>query len=874
MYSTAEIRKKFIDYFQSKNHAIVASSSLIPADDPTLLFVNAGMVQFKNMFLGAEIRKYKKAVTSQKCVRAGGKHNDLDQVGYTARHHTFFEMLGNFSFGDYFKEEAIHYAWDFLTQVLEIPKEKLLVTVFEEDDEAEKIWIDKIGVPADKVLRIGAKDNFWQMGDTGPCGPCSEIFYDHGEQIAGGPPGSADEDGDRFIEIWNLVFMQFDRQKSGELLPLPKPCVDTGMGLERISSILQGKHNNYDIDLFQHIISAISELLHLKSNNSPSLKVIADHIRTCAFLISDGVQPSNEGRGYVLRRIIRRAIRHGHKLGAHEVFFYKILKPLLEVMKEAYPELLENQSMIEETLKKEELRFSETLDLGMGILNKAIAEMKGAVITGDVAFKLYDTYGFPLDLTQDVAREHQLTVDKEGFNRCMKEQKQRSKASGSFAQNNQLPTELITKINATEFLGYKNLSTQSEVVALIHDDHVVSQLSEGQTGSILLDKTPFYAESGGQVGDIGALKTNNVLIKVIDTQKAAGQYHLHQVKVIKGAITDGAKVVAEVDEGHRKKIVLNHTATHLLHKVLQEKLGSHVKQKGSVVSQDKLRFDFSHAQPIDSDLLQEIEAEVNSHIRNNHQANTEIMSFDQAVETGAMALFGEKYGDEVRVLNIGGYSIELCGGTHVKHTGEIGLFKIISEASIASGIRRIEALTGESALAYIQSSEEKLNKVIQLTHASSETVCDKVVHAIDKTKELEKALVQLEKKLVGSAAEDLWSKVEVSNSVNFLYEVLESAKLEDMKTIIDGFKDKFNPGIIVLANHSKENKVQLVCSVNKSLTQTVKAGDIIRNIAQAISGKGGGRPDFAQGGGVTSLEKLKQVLNENLSEMKKLINIE
>ena len=873
MYSTAQIRKKFIEYFNSKQHTTVASSSLIPHDDPTLLFVNAGMVQFKDIFLGAEKRKYSRAVTSQRCVRAGGKHNDLDQVGYTARHHTFFEMLGNFSFGDYFKEEAIKYAWDFLTKELKIPKEKLLVTVFEEDDEAEKIWIEKMGVATDKVLRIGAKDNFWQMGDTGPCGPCSEIFYDHGEEIAGGPPGTADEDGDRFIEIWNLVFMQYDKQVDGELLPLPKPCVDTGMGLERITSILQGQHNNYDIDLFQKIIKHTVKLLSLQKSSSPSLKVIADHIRTCAFLISDGIQPSNEGRGYVLRRIIRRAIRHGYKLGANETFFYKVLAPLVEVMSDAYPELLKNQESIEQILKKEEIRFAETLETGMGLLNKAINELDGKTISGDVAFKLYDTYGFPFDLTQDVAREHQLDVDKEGFDQCMLQQKQRSKASGSFVQVNQLPAEIIAKIQPTEFIGYENITGKATIVALVKDNKAVTSLEKGDKGIVILDATPFYAESGGQVGDTGIISSAHAKLNVDDTQKGAGQFHLHMVSVVEGSVSEAEQVNVSIDTNRRTNIILNHTATHLLHKVLQDELGDHVQQKGSIVSSDKLRFDFSHPDAITHEQIQKIESEVNKHIRASYQANTKLMSYEDALDTGAMALFGEKYAEEVRVLDIGGYSIELCGGTHVQSTGEIGLFKIISEASIAAGIRRIEAVTGNVAIAQLQNHEKTLNRIVQLTHASNDTVSDKVQVMIQKNKELEKKLQAAESKMAGNAAVDLWKNVVEENSVCYLFEVLQNFKLDNMRTIVDNFKDKYSNGIIVLANHGENDKVQLICSVSKSLIKQVKAGDIIKDIASGISGKGGGRPDFAQGGGVSNIENLKQVVANKLAELKKLINI-
>ncbi len=873
MYTTAQVRKKFIEYFTAQGHKQVPSSSLIPAEDPTLLFVNAGMVQFKDIFLGAEQRGYTRAVSSQRCVRAGGKHNDLDQVGYTARHHTFFEMLGNFSFGDYFKEEAIVYAWDFLTKELRIPEDKLLVTVFEEDDEAEKIWIEKVGIAADKVLRIGAKDNFWQMGDTGPCGPCTEIFYDHGPNIAGGPPGSEDEDGDRFIEIWNLVFMQYDRQVDGQLLPLPKPCVDTGMGLERISSILQNQHNNYEIDLFQHIIKFTAKQLHVDDLDNPSLKVIADHIRTCAFLICDGIQPSNEGRGYVLRRIIRRAIRHGYKLGSNDIFFNTILQPLIDTMSEAYPELSENQSLIINVLTREEQRFAETLETGMGLLNKAINELEGSIISGDVAFKLYDTYGFPFDLTQDVAREHDLTVDQIGFDVCMSEQKKRSKASGSFAQVNQLPADVIASIDPTNFTGYEHATGQARIIALVQENKAVNKLVKGDEGVAILDSSPFYAESGGQIGDTGIMTGANFKMLVNDTQKSAGQYHLHMIKVQDGEVVVHDNVNVEVNGIRRNDIVLNHTATHLLHKVLQDQLGEHVKQKGSVVSPDKLRFDFSHADAITTDQLHAIETEVNDHIRSNYHAQTKLMTYQQALDTGAMALFGEKYGEHVRVLDIGGYSVELCGGTHVKSTGEIGLFKIVSEASIAAGIRRIEAVTGMKAIKHVQDIENALSNVIHVAQASKDNVIDKVQTLIKRNKEIEKKLQAAEAKMAGNAVQDLWGNIVEYNGVKYLFEVIEGVTIDNMRTMIDTFKSKYENGIIVLANCEKNDKVQLICSVSEKLTGQIKAGNIIRNIASQISGKGGGRPDFAQGGGTSDKENLKQLLVNNLAELKNLINI-
>ncbi len=871
MYSTAEIRTKFIEYFQSKKHTHVPSSSLIPANDPTLLFVNAGMVQFKDLFLGAEKRKYTRAVSSQRCVRAGGKHNDLDQVGYTARHHTFFEMLGNFSFGDYFKQEAIQFAWEFLTQILQIPAEKLLVTVFEEDTEAEKIWIEQIGIPPNKVLRIGAKDNFWQMGDTGPCGPCSEIFYDHGEEIAGGPPGTPEEDGDRFIEIWNLVFMQFDKQANGKLLPLPKPCVDTGMGLERISAVMQGKHNNYEIDLFQHIISYTAQILNVAKLNNPSLKVIADHIRTCSFLICDGILPSNEGRGYVLRRIIRRAIRHGYKLGAKETFFYKILSPLIDVMAEAYPELSQNREKIESALQKEEIRFAETLETGMAILNTAITKLKGKTIAGEVAFKLYDTYGFPLDLTQDVAREQAMQVDVDGFNKCMEQQKQRSKTASSFSQNNQLPAEIVAQIEPTLFKGYQTLTSEAKIVAIIKDNTSVSELKAGESAAIILNKTPFYAESGGQVGDSGVLTVKNDVIKVEDTQKAAGQYHLHLVKKTAVTLEVGQTLQAKVDSKRRMAIVLNHSATHLLHKVLQEQLGNHVQQKGSIVANDKLRFDFSHNDAISTQQLQVIENEVNQHIRANHRAETKVMSYEDALKTGAMALFGEKYSDEVRVLNIGEYSIELCGGTHVNQAGQIGLFKITSESSIAAGIRRIEAVTGDKALQFVQSCEANYHEVMQLLHTNDKQIVEKVNQVLHEHKQLEKKIALLENKVASNKAKDLWKNVTKSNEISYLFDTLKNDTLENLRTIVDNFKDKYPSGIIVLANHLENDKVQLICAVGKTLHNKAKAGEIVKNITSQLNGRGGGRPDFAQGGGVSTIENLKQVMQNSYQEIKNLL---
>lgn len=852
MLTTKQIRAKFISYFEQQQHQAVKSSSLIPGNDPTLLFVNAGMVQFKDVFLGAEKRKYTRAVTSQRCVRAGGKHNDLDQVGYTARHHTFFEMLGNFSFGDYFKREAIQYAWDFLTKELELPVDKLWVTVFEEDDEAEKIWRDEIGFPADKISRIGAKDNFWQMGDTGPCGPCSEIFYDHGEAIAGGPPGTPEEDGDRFVEIWNLVFMQFDKQADGSLEPLPNPCVDTGMGLERIASIMQGKHNNYDIDLFQHLIKTAAQLTQAKDLNDPSLKVVADHIRTCAFLVADGVLPSNEGRGYVLRRIIRRAARHGHKLGATGLFFNQMVQPLCEVMGADYPELIEQQKHIEKTLKKEERKFSETLDVGMQEYKKATQQLGvGESVTGSIAFKLYDTFGFPLDLTQDVAREDGRVVDVEAFNEAMQKQKDRSRTKKQFSQGNQISADVIQALTPTVFTGYQHCTDQAKIKMILIAGKPVEHLEAGQSGVVVLDKTPFYAESGGQVGDIGTLENNQFKAKVTDTQKAAGQFHMHHVEVTQGMMNANAPVKASVDQNYRQRVILNHSATHLLHKVLRAELGDHVQQKGSLVNADKLRFDFSHDQAIPFELIKKIESEVNQAIRSNLPAKDVEMSYDQAIEYGAMALFGEKYGDQVRVMDFGGFSVELCGGTHVNTTGEIGLLKITDEQAVASGIRRIEAVTGEAAIAMMQKDATQLKMMSQMLNVKSAQVSASMQALMKQNKELEKQLLDQIKAKASESVSDLNSLVKEVNGVHYLSHVLENSDLDVMRDAIDGFKSQFDKGLAILAN-VVDNKVQVLVGVTKNLTDKVKAGQAIKQVLEQIGGRGGGRPDFAQGGGEAS----------------------
>ncbi len=857
MLSTQAIRNKFLAFFEKNQHIKVKSSSLIPSNDPTLLFVNAGMVQFKDVFLGAEKRNYTRATSSQRCVRAGGKHNDLDQVGYTARHHTFFEMLGNFSFGDYFKREAIRFSWQFLTEELQLPTEKLWVTVFEEDDEAEQIWLHDIGFPRDRLSRIGAKDNFWQMGDTGPCGPCSEIFYDHGESIAGGPPGTPEEDGDRYIEIWNLVFMQFDRQVDGTLHPLPKPCVDTGMGLERIASIMQGKHNNYDIDLFQYLIAKAVELTGTVDHQSPSLKVIADHIRTCAFLIADGVLPSNEGRGYVLRRIIRRAARHGHKLGAKDLFFYQMVPALIEVMGADYAELVDKNDEIIAVLKKEEQKFAETLSLGMQEYQKMTHNLAaGENISGEVAFTLYDTYGFPLDLTQDVARESGRVVDEAAFDQLMQAQKKRSKSAKQFIQNNQLSADMIEQLIPTKFLGYNQIISQSQVIAIIRDNVLVDELLSGDEAMVVLNETPFYAESGGQVGDQGVLKLGDGHAVVSDTQKAAGQFHLHHVQVKSGKLRKNDMVHAEIDQDFRQSVVKNHSATHLLHKVLRDILGTHVQQKGSLVAADKLRFDFSHDQAVTRQQLIDIEQVVNQAIRRNYVAKDEIMNFDQAVASGAMALFGEKYGDQVRVMNFGGYSVELCGGTHVDATGDIGMFKITEESAIASGVRRIEAVTGQVAIEYIQSQEKQLKDLAQQLRVQSSQVVQSVGQLLEKNKALLSELTTVHQVQAKHAVQNIYSAVQEVDGMHILSHVFEDTDVAVLRDHVDGFKDKYDQGIVVFANVSG-GKAQVLVGVTKNLMKKIHAGQIIKDILEPLGGRGGGRPDFAQGGCEANIEQLR-----------------
>ncbi|EGR1834138.1 alanine--tRNA ligase [Vibrio cholerae] len=836
--STDEVRRAFLSFFESKGHQIVESSSLVPANDPTLLFTNAGMNQFKDCFLGLEKRAYTRATTAQRCVRAGGKHNDLENVGFTARHHTFFEMLGNFSFGDYFKEDAIQYAWEFLTDVLQLPKERLLVTVYETDDEAFDIWNKKVGIPADRIIRIGDKkggkkfdsDNFWQMGDTGPCGPCTEIFYDHGEHIWGGPPGSPEEDGDRFIEIWNNVFMQFNRHADGTMEPLPKPSVDTGMGIERISAIMQGVHSNYEIDVFQTLIKAAADAIGYQDLTNQSLRVVADHIRSCAFLIVDGVMPSNEGRGYVLRRIIRRAVRHGNKLGAQGAFFHKLVGPLAEVMGTAGVELKKQQALVEKVLRIEEENFGRTLDRGMSILNDALEQLSGQVLDGETVFKLYDTYGFPADLTNDVARERGFSIDEAGFEQAMEEQRQRAREAGQFGTDY---NSLIKSATNTEFCGYTASRGQSVVREMFVEGAEVSTLSAGDKAIIVLDNTPFYAESGGQCGDTGVLKTDAGIFHVEDTQKLGNAIAHHGV-LAQGVLATGDQVDAIVDEKRRAAISLNHSATHLLHAALRKVLGEHVAQKGSLVRAETLRFDFSHLEAMTPAEIKEVERLVNQEIRHNHNIETNIMNIDEAKAKGAMALFGEKYDDQVRVLSMGDFSTELCGGIHASNTGDIGLFKIISEGGIAAGIRRIEAVTGEGALDYLDAQ--------QAQHDA------KVSEMAAKAKLLEKEIQQLKDKLAAKESAGLINQVKQIAGVNVLVAQLNGADNKALRGMVDDLKNQLSSGIIMLGNVA-EGKVGLIAGVTNDLTNKVKAGELVNMVALQVGGKGGGRPDMAQAGG-------------------------
>ena len=842
--TSAEIRSAFLTYFEKQGHQIVPSSPLVPGNDPTLLFTNAGMVQFKDVFLGNEKRAYTKATSSQRCVRAGGKHNDLENVGYTARHHTFFEMLGNFSFGEYFKHDAIKYAWEFLVDVLGIPPEKLWVTVFDEDPEAADIWLNEMGVSPDRLSRIGAKDNFWSMGDTGPCGPCSEIFYDHGEAVAGGPPGTPEEDGDRYVEIWNLVFMQYNRDAKGELTPLPKPSVDTGMGLERVAAVLQGVHNNYDIELFQSLIKSASELTGEKDPAHTSLRVLVDHIRSCAFLIVDGVLPSNEGRGYVLRRIIRRAIRHGYKLDTKDVFFHKLVQPLAKQMGDAYPELLEKAKMISNILLKEEQRFAETLEQGMKLLQDETQSLANNTITGEIAFKLYDTFGFPVDLTADYARENNLTVDRVGFENAMEAQRERARSSSSFAGGvSSLPNTGLK----TEFNGYDSLQREAAVLAIYQGEEQVASINEGDSAFLVLNQTPFYAESGGQAGDHGKIITDTAVFQVTDVQKQ-GDAYFHIGQLLKGTLTEKDQITAEVDGATRLSTALNHSATHLLHAALRQILGDHVTQKGSLVDAKRLRFDFSHFEPISAKQLQEIERLVNKQIRSNASVDTQIMDQEAAVASGAMALFGEKYGDKVRVLKMGEFSTELCGGTHATRVGDIGFMKIVSETGIASGVRRIEAIAGEGALSWVEESEGLIHKIGQAVKGNRDSAIDKINQIKDKNKSLEKELEQLKSQLAKSAGDDLFNQAVEIDGINVLAAHIEGSDGKTLRELVDQLKDKLGNAAVVLST-VQDDKITLIAGVSKEQTSRIKAGDLVNSVALQVGGKGGGRPDMAQAGG-------------------------
>jgi alanyl-tRNA synthetase len=839
-----ELRQAFLDFFHDKGHEVVASSPLVPGNDPTLLFTNAGMVQFKDVFLGEDKRKYNRAATSQRCVRAGGKHNDLENVGYTSRHHTFFEMLGNFSFGDYFKRDAIKYAWEFLTETLELPPERLWVTVFNDDDEAADIWLKEMKVDPERFTRMGHKDNFWAMGDTGPCGPCSEIFFDHGPDVAGGPPGSPDEDGDRYVEVWNLVFMQFDRSAEGEMVPLPKPSVDTGMGLERIAAVMQGVHSNYQIDLFAGLIEAAAKTLGVKNDSSSSLNVIADHIRACSFLIVDGVLPGNEGRGYVLRRIIRRAIRHGKKLGGHDLFFYKLVAPLVAEMGEAYPELKKARAHVEKVLRKEEQRFAETLDQGMEILEEAIASLDGKEIPGDVVFKLYDTYGFPVDLTADIARERELTIDQPGFEEAMAGQRDRARAASKFSA---IGKDGIKTDAESEFLGYEGTEAACEVVALFNDGQPVDKLNLGEDGAVILSSTPFYAESGGQIGDTGTIAVGDHSFSVVDTQKVSKAI-VHYGSVQAGELGVGDKVEAHVDAERRQAIRLNHSATHLMHAALRNVLGDHVQQKGSLVAPDRLRFDFSHYEPVTAEQLAEIEDIVNDEIRRNVTADTRLMNYDDAVASGAVALFGEKYDDEVRVLNFGGFSIELCGGTHVDRTGDIGVFRITHETGIASGVRRIEAVTGKGALEWIDSRERTLNEVADKLKAQPDQAAVRVEQLLKQNKELQKRLATARHAMLTGERSDQEDEIEEIGGIKVLAARLHDVDAGLLREAVDKAKDKLQNAVVVLGT-VEDGKVLLAAGVTKNNTDRIRAGDLIKPVAEQVGGKGGGRPDFAQAGG-------------------------
>jgi len=843
--SSAELRAAFLEFFRERGHSVVPSSSLVPGDDPTLLFTNAGMVQFKDVFLGKEQRPYSRAASSQRCVRAGGKHNDLENVGYTARHHTFFEMLGNFSFGDYFKREAIRYAWDFITGTLGIPAERLWVTVFEEDDGAADIWLNEIGVDPARFTRLGQKSNFWAMGDTGPCGPCTEIFYDHGPGIEGGPPGSPNEDGDRYVEIWNLVFMQYDRAADGTLTPLPKPSVDTGMGLERIAAVMQGVQSNYDIDLFRELVAAAARHTGTTDLTSSSLRVIADHIRASAFLIADGVLPSNEGRGYVLRRIIRRAIRHGFMLGQREPFFHKIVATLEAVMGAAYPELTKQRSHVERVLEQEEVRFAETLSQGMALLDEAIGKLDGREVPGDTVFRLYDTYGFPVDLTNDIARERGLTIDEAGFEAAMEAQRARARAASKFGADLRAAVQVEGR---TDFRGYETEHATCRVVELIRGAERVNALRSGEEGQVVLGSTPFYAESGGQVGDRGVLVAGAARFVVADTQKL-GKVHLHVGRLESGTLSVGDTVEAQVDHVLRQATRLNHSATHLLHAALRRVLGTHVTQKGSLVAPDRLRFDFSHYSAVTPEELREIEQLVNAEIRGNATAETRLMKFDEAVAAGAMALFGEKYDDEVRVLRIGDFSTELCGGTHVDRAGDIGLFKILSEGGVAAGVRRIEAVTGEAACDFVAETEHRLRDVAGLVRGSRDDVEDKVRQLIERARRLEKEVAQLKDKLASGRGRDLAADAESVGGLKVVATSVEGADASALRNAVDQLKSRLGSAVIVLGSADSDGKVTLIAGVTADATGRVKAGDLVNFVAQQVGGRGGGRPDLAQAGG-------------------------
>ncbi|VUD51844.1 Alanine--tRNA ligase [Thalassocella blandensis] len=865
----AEIRDAFLKYFESNDHAVVPSSSLVPGNDPTLLFTNAGMVQFKDVFLGEDKRNYVRATSSQRCVRAGGKHNDLENVGYTARHHTFFEMLGNFSFGDYFKRDAIRFAWEFLTKTLGLPEEKLWVTVHISDDEAADIWMKEVGVSPDRFSRLD-EDNFWQMGDTGPCGPCSEIFYDHGEDVPGGPPGSENDDLDRYIEIWNLVFMQYERKADGSLTPLPKPSVDTGMGLERIAAVMQNVHSNYEIDLFQALLDAAAVATGAKDKEDKSLRVIADHIRSCAFLVSDGVIPSNEGRGYVLRRIIRRAIRHGHKLGQSQAFFHTLVDALVGQMGDAYPELKDNQKQIEKVLLTEEEQFAKTLDKGMAVLNAKLEALDSATIPGDVVFALHDTYGFPVDLTNDIAREKDLQIDLEGYEKLMAEQQKKSKESGKF---NVDYTANITLDGQTEFLGYDHLQQEGKLVAIFQSGEAVASIQEGDEAVLVLDRTPFYGESGGQVGDTGYITLGNAKFEVRDCQKS-GANHLHIGVMLHGSLNKDDQILAQVDGGVRQATALNHSATHILHAALRKVLGDHVTQKGSLVDSEKLRFDFSHFEAVKAEELAQISQLVNEQIRANSAVKTELCDMETAKQKGAMALFGEKYGDEVRVLTMGdGFSVELCGGTHVERTGDIGVFKIVSESGIAAGVRRIEAVTGDAAINLYENTEKSLAKVASLLKASPESVVEKLNAFIAGSKLLEKELAAIKSKLASASSGDMLSKAKDFGGIKFLAEVIEGVDKKSLRDMVDQLKNKLGSAVVLLAV-VEDGRVSVVVGVTKDATNRVKAGDVVKYFAPLVGGKGGGRPDMAEGGGADPDALPKAIESLNAWIIEKLGTIE